>query len=206
MNIFNLKSIFTSNLKLIVILVVILSVVSCSGSGDDDAEVFTSPTGSTGNSNMTTDPDPDPEESTDPEVSAPSFTLKSLGGVDVKLSDYSNKVVVLFFFGNSCPICKAVGPKIESELASPFDGRSDYQILGLDQWNGNANSVEAFKTSTNVSFPLLLNASEVAADYKTTYDRLVVIDKSGNIVFSGKQTASADIAAVTTKVNELLGS
>jgi len=136
--------------------------------------------------------------------SAPGFTLKSVSGTDVSLSNFNNNVVVLFFFGNNCPSCKAVGPNVEGMLVTPYASRTDYTILGLDQWNGNAASVLAFKAVTNVSFPLLLNASSVANAYKTTYDRLVVIDKSGNIAFKGNQSVSSDIAAAKAKVNELL--
>ena len=135
---------------------------------------------------------------------APDFSLTSSDGNQVKLSDFAGKVVVVFFFGNSCPSCKAAAPSIQSKLAAPYSSNSNYQILGLDQWDGNSASVQSFKTTTGVSFPLLLTASSVAANYKTTYDRLVVIDKSGNIVFSGKQGASSDIDAVKAKVDELL--
>ncbi len=140
---------------------------------------------------------------TDDKNLAPAFTLNSLLGKEVKLSDYSNKVVVLFFFGNNCPPCKSAAPNVESSLVTPFAARTDYQVLGLDQWDGNLASVEAFKTSTSVSFPLLLLASSVASNYKTTYDRLVVIDKSGKIVFSGTQGAGSDIATVKAKVETL---
>jgi len=136
---------------------------------------------------------------------APAFELNSLSGSKVKLSDYSNKVVVLFFFGNTCPACIGAAPNVESMLVTPFASRTDYRILGLDQWNGNQALVESFKTKTGVTFPLLLNASVVASDYKTTYDRLVVIDKSGNIVFSGSQGAANDVATVKEKVKTLLG-
>jgi peroxiredoxin len=135
---------------------------------------------------------------------APSFTLKSLAGTDVSLSNFTNKVVVLFFFGNNCSSCKAVAPNVESMLVTPFASKTDYMVLGLDQWNGNMASVEAFKTTTNVTFPLLLNASSVASAYKTTYDRIVVIDKAGNIAFNGTQLVSSDIAAAKAKVMELL--
>jgi peroxiredoxin len=137
-------------------------------------------------------------------ATAPAFTLKSLDGANVSLSGFSNKVVVLFFFGNNCPSCKAAAPSVESMLAEPFATSTDYMLLGLDQWDGNAASVQAFKSATNVTFPLLLNASGVAADYKTTFDRIVVIDKSGKIVFSGKQSAATDIAAAKAKVMELI--
>lgn len=137
-------------------------------------------------------------------TAAPQFTLKSLNNSNVSLSDFKNKVVVLFFFGNNCPSCKAAAPNVESMLVSPFASQNDYMVLGLDQWNGNAASVEAFKTASGVTFPLLLNAASVASDYKTTYDRIVVIDKAGNIAFKGTQAASSDISAVKTKVTELL--
>ena len=143
-------------------------------------------------------------ESLEMGATAPAFSLKSLDGANVSLSGFSNKVVVLFFFGNNCPSCKAAAPSVESMLAEPFATSTDYMLLGLDQWDGNAASVQAFKSATNVTFPLLLNASGVAADYKTTFDRIVVIDKSGKIVFSGKQSAATDIAAAKAKVMELV--
>jgi len=143
-------------------------------------------------------------EPLEPGSDAPGFTLKSLDGSDVSLSGFSNKVVVLFFFGNNCPSCKAAAPNVESMLVTPFAASTDYMVVGLDQWNGNSASVQAFKTVTNVTFPLLLNASGVASDYKTTYDRIVVIDKAGKIAFTGKQSASSDMDAAKAKVTELL--
>ena len=139
-----------------------------------------------------------------PSNTAPGFTLKSLEGSDVSLSSFTNKVVVLFFFGNNCPSCKAAAPNVESMLVTPFASKTDYMVLGLDQWNGNIASVEAFKATTNVTFPLLLNASSIASDYKTTFDRIFVIDKAGNIAFNGTQSASSDIAAAKAKIMELL--
>jgi peroxiredoxin len=147
------------------------------------------------------------EETPEPlaEGSAPDFTLTSLDGMNVKLSDNLGKVVVLFFLGSSCPSCKAAAPDVQSMLVTPFANRSDYKILGLDQWNGNSAAVQSFKTVTGVTFTLLLNASGVASEYKTTYDRLVVVDQMGDIVFSGKQGAAADISEVKQKVESLLG-
>ncbi len=157
---------------------------------------------------MTPTPQPQPTPNnpgnTSEGVVAPAFTLTSLTGGDVSLSEFNNKVVVLFFFGNSCPTCKAVAPSVETELRLPFDGNDDYQLLGLDQWDGTAASVEGFKSSTKVTFPLLLKASAVAAEYKTTYDRLIVINKEGKIVFAGKQNGAADLKAARNKVNEVL--
>lgn len=176
-------------------IVAFLSViaVSFSSCSSDDSGSPSSPIG-------TPTPTPTPDTTT----KAPDFSLTSSDGNQVKLSDFAGKVVVVFFFGNSCPSCKAAAPSIQSKLATPYSSNSNYQILGLDQWDGNKASVQSFKTATGVSFPLLLSASSVATNYKTTYDRLVVIDKSGNIVFSGKQGASSDVDAVKAKVDQLL--
>jgi len=147
---------------------------------------------------------PDSNTGTNSNLTAPSFSLTSLDGKTVNLADFDKKVVVLFFFGNNCPTCKAAAPGIESSLFKPNEANPNFVLLGLDQWNGNKNSVEAFKTSTKVSFPLLLNASSVAAAYKTTFDRIVIIDKTGKIAYAGQQNASSDLNAAKNKVTELL--
>lgn len=134
-------------------------------------------------------------------TNAPDFTLQSLDGGEVSLSDFSEKVVLLFFFGNTWPSCRAVAPTIESQLYTPYSDRTDYVVLGLDTWNGTASSVNTFKNTTNVTFPLLLNASSVAGDYGTTYDRLVLIDKTGEVIYSGGEAASNEIQTIKFKID-----
>ena len=72
----------------------------------------------------------------------------------------------------------------------------------MDQWDGNASSVRSFKTTTGINFPLLLTASPVATSYKTTYDRIVVIDKTGYVRFTGSQNVSSDLAAAKAIVEQ----
>lgn len=135
---------------------------------------------------------------------APNFELSTLNGSTFNMSEQKDKVVVLFFFGSSCPSCRAVGPDIEKKLNADFNGNSGYTIIGLDQWDENSNSVESFKTITKISFPLLLDASQVASSYNTTYDRLVVVDKKGKIAHRGSRGATNDISTVVSLVNDLL--
>lgn len=150
------------------------------------------------------EPETSSKPSTPGTIMAPAFELKSLAGQTVKLADFKDRVLVLFFFGNACPSCKAAAPSIQSMLQGTFGSNSSFALIGLDQWDGNAASVESFKTSTGVTFPLLLMASSTAKAYSTTYDRFVVVDKSGNIVFSGKQLAGSDLSTVKSKVEMLL--
>ena len=185
------KKITMSKWLLIIFIISSFMIVSC-GTADDEINPDSDDDDMMMNDNLS--------------GSAPDFELTALDGSKVRLTDQDDKVVVLFFFGNTCPSCKAVAPNVEEKLNADYAGRTDYVILGLDQWDGNGSSVQAFKDNTNVTFPLLLKASAVAKDYDTTYDRLVVIDQSGKIVHKGSRGASNDLNDVKSKVDELLGS
>lgn len=134
---------------------------------------------------------------------APTFTLKNTNGSDVSLSTYDGKVIVLFFLGSGCPSCRAVAPKIENQIVNTFSS-NEVIVLGLDQWDGNSAAVTNFESVTQVTFPILLNASDVARQYETTYDRLVLIDKNGNIHFKGDNLVSQNLPRVVEEINNLL--
>jgi peroxiredoxin len=134
---------------------------------------------------------------------APGFILKSLTGADIKLSDYNNQIVVLYFFGSTCADCVASAPSVESKLFEAFVTNS-VQVLGLDTWNGSQATVQAFQSATGVMFPLLLNAAAVGTSYSTSYDKLVVIDKSGNIAFRGYSGTLSDLDNAIQIVKSLL--
>lgn len=169
---------------MLVVAMLTVTFTSCEKDDDDD--------------NVT--PKPPMETGTD----APDFNLSSTNGDMIKLSSYENKVRVLFFFGNACPSCKAVGPNIQEKLVTMNANNDAFQLIALDQWDGNLASVQAFKQSTGLTSPVLLNASSVASDYSTTYDRLVVVSKDGKIAFAGSQNASKDLDAVSELVTQLL--
>ena len=168
-----------------------LTMISCSESSEDPIPA---------NNNN------DPDQMIPDEVgeAAPDFSLTALDGSTVKRSDFEDKVVVLFFMGSSCSLCRAVAPSVESELFETYKGNTSFALLGLDTWDGTNSALQSFKNTTGVTFPLLLDASAVAADYETTYDRLVVIDKNGNVAHKGTRATTNDIATVKTMVQELL--
>lgn len=118
-------------------------------------------------------------------LKAPDFTLFELSGTAYQLSDLKGKVVVLYFFTSTdCLSCLEARPDIEADLVKPFEGK-EVVMLALDVANGSRAEVKYFKDFTGVLFPVLMNASEVAQDYKITYDRLMVIGKNGMIRFRG---------------------
>ena len=138
-----------------------------------------------------------------PEI-APAFSLETHNGEKISFADYKDKVLVISFFGSSCPPCISVGPEIESKLHQEFSSNPNYGIVGIDQWDGNAATVEGFIDKTGVTFPLGLKGSGVAREYGTTYDRLVVVNADGIIAYSGKRIAANDLDEVVKIVKGLL--
>lgn len=59
---------------------------------------------------------------------APDFTLQSMDGKTVKLSDYRGKKVYLKFWASWCPPCRKSMPELE-ELAARTD--RDFEILSV---------------------------------------------------------------------------
>lgn len=188
-----LLSHYQYSLKIVSFLIVLFAFSSCVS---DEITTETVDTPETDNEQT--------DDSTPPENPAPAFSLQTSTAEDINLSDHEGKVVTLFFFGHGCPPCRGVAPSVQDQLADPYSSNDDYVILGLDVWDGNSSSVDAFETVTGVSFPLLLNASSVARDYETTYDRIVVIDQNGGISFSGMQAVSSDLETAKTHIDSLL--
>lgn len=126
---------------------------------------------------------------------APDFEVDLLEGGTFKLSEQKGKVVFLFFFGNTCPSCKAVGPTLESSIFQVYKENENFVALGMDTWDSSSSeySVNGFKSSTGITFPLAIKAGTVAESYKTSYDHLAVIDSDGNLAHKGTDGASNDV-------------
>ena len=76
-------------------------------------------------------------------------------------------------------------------------------MLGLDVYNGSAQQVEGFKRVTNVSFPLLLRASN-GTNYGAGREYLMVIDREGVVRMSLNGASSNNRQRVIDLVETLL--
>jgi peroxiredoxin len=112
---------------------------------------------------------------------APEFALKDISGVERKLSDFKNKVVIIDFWATWCPPCKAEIPHF-IDLYSQYKDQG-LEIIGISLDFGGEKILPAFINKNNINYTILLGGEEVSDLYggiaaiPTTF----IIDKDGYI-------------------------
>ena len=95
---------------------------------------------------------------------APEFTLESLEGAEVSLSDYAGKALFINFWATWCPPCKREIP-VFNKFYEKYKERG-FVILGISVDRGGAEAVKEFMTSQPIAFPVLLASEEVYDRYQ----------------------------------------
>ena len=97
------------------------------------------------------------------EVAAPDFTLQTVDGQTVTLSELQGEPVMLTFWSTSCPACKLQEPFIQEF----YERWSDKALKLLTVNTGDHPlAVQQYLASNNVNFPVLMDANrEVARSY-----------------------------------------
>ncbi len=120
---------------------------------------------------------------------APSFTLKSVDGKTVSLSDYKGKAVLLNFWATWCGPCKLEMPwliQMQKKYAS-----QGFTVLGISEDDGSTKQIGDFIAKMGVDYPVLMyddqmNKAYGGVDYlPTSYyigrDGKVIVESGGLI-------------------------
>ncbi|WP_427109464.1 peroxiredoxin family protein [Lysinibacillus xylanilyticus] len=120
----------------------------------------------------------------------PDFTLTSLDGKDVTLSELRGKKVVLNFWATWCPPCKAEMPHMQNYYEQ-YAKKDNVEIIAVNLTNAErdvtddakVDSVMTFRDSYNLTFPILLDPKNSAGeDYQIlTIPTTYFIDTNGYI-------------------------
>jgi peroxiredoxin len=87
---------------------------------------------------------------------APDFTLETLQGGQVKLSDLRGKIVVVNFWTTWCPPCRAETPALEAAYEAYKD--SNVVVLGVNLTDQDAiPDVKSFVQAFDLTYPILLD-------------------------------------------------
>lgn len=132
---------------------------------------------------------------------APNFTLKTLDGETVSLSDFRGKVVLVNFWASWCPPCVAELPTIHQFYQShQADG---FVVLAVNAQE-NSGTVSGFINQHGYTFPVLLDPDSVAADEYgiRALPTSFILDKKGEIQYVHR--GEIDTATLKKVVEPLL--
>lgn len=120
----------------------------------------------------------------------PDFTLTSLDGEEVTLSELQGKKVILNFWNTWCPPCKAEMPHMQNYYEQ-YAQDENVEIIAVNLTAGERdvtadakiNAVMTFKNSYELTFPILIDSDNaVGVDYQIlTIPTTYFIDTNGTI-------------------------
>jgi len=124
-----------------------------------------------------------------PGTEAPDFTLTDSENNEFSLSDFRGKVVLLDLVGWNCQPCIEDAIGVEAIWQDFKD--DEFQVLGLDFWNGTAQNVQTFIDQTSATFPVLRDAGflSLSSQYGITFDNFVIIDPEGIVRYTSENEA-----------------
>lgn len=115
---------------------------------------------------------------------APDFTLPTLSGESLTLSDLKGKKVILNFWATWCPPCKEEMPHLQAYYEEAAKEENvEIVAVNLTTTDGSIDKIQQFIDSFNLTFPILLMEEE---GVNQTYEILTIpstfmIDTKGRI-------------------------
>lgn len=131
---------------------------------------------------------------------AADFTMSSLEGTPVSLSDYKGKVIILDFWATWCPPCVKEIPHF-IELYDQYKNQG-VVVIGVSVDQGGKPAVDKFVQKTPVNYPIVLEDNDPQFKTHTIKDSgsfLKVLANSGDGVNSHIRTKLS--ASVKNKLN-----
>jgi len=119
---------------------------------------------------------------------ADDFTLKTIEGKQVSLSDYKGKSVFLNFWATWCTPCRSEMPSME-KLYQKFKDK-DFIMLAVNLQE-KSEQISKFMKDNKLTFPALIDKGEVGNKYGvSSIPTTLFIDKHGKMI--GRAVGSRD--------------
>jgi thiol-disulfide isomerase/thioredoxin len=94
-------------------------------------------------------------------VLAPAFTLETVDGKKVSLSDFKGKGVIINFWATWCPPCRQEIPDM-IELQKAYSGK--FTFIGIAV-NDKPENVAAYVKEKGINYPVAMGNEKVVVDY-----------------------------------------
>ncbi len=134
---------------------------------------------------------------------APNFTLKSMTGKNMKLSEMTGNVVLINFWASWCGPCREEMPLLNA-LHRKY-GPLGFTVLGVNV-EEQVDNARGFLNDFPVDFPVLLDSqNQVSKLYKViAMPTTVVVDRDGNMRFLHKGYKPGDEKKYRKMVKKLV--
>ena len=120
------------------------------------------------------------KEKESPAGLAPDFTLKTLDGQEITLSQLKGRVVLLDFWATWCGPCRESIPHL-IQLYNHYRGNG-FELIGMDVDKGDVETVRRFVKSMDIPYPIVVAPDDVVRSYRvTSLPATILIDKEGNL-------------------------
>lgn len=133
---------------------------------------------------------------------APDFSLKSIDGKIVKLSDYKGKIIILDFWATWCPPCRKGIPDL---ISIQNEYKNDVVVIGVSlDGDKTIKDVPGFVKEYGINYPIVYGDEKIVTAYGgiQAIPTAFVIDKKGNI--SDQHVGLVDKSVYVNKIKELL--
>ncbi len=141
----------------------------------------------------------------------PDFTMNSIEGEEVTLSDHEGEIVVLSFCSQGCPYSRGTDPHMNA-VAKAY-GEKGVVFYGIDADRGNSpEDIKGYAKEAEIPYTILKDEQNVFADKvgAARTPEIYIKDKEGNLAYHGAfdnrtvPTQKGDTNYVTDALDELL--
>lgn len=98
-----------------------------------------------------------------PSETAPDFTLTSLDGEEIRLSDLRGKTIFLDFWATWCGPCRESIPHLVSLYKTHRE--NGFVIIGISVDKGGADPVRRFVASRDIPYPVVIAQGDLEKQY-----------------------------------------
>lgn len=141
----------------------------------------------------------DPTSTTIP---APAFSLPDLAGNQVKLKQFTGKVLVIDFWATWCPPCRDAIPELVA-MKKKY-GPQGFDIVGISMDENPARVVPPFVEHYGINYPIVMGDDQVSSAFGGIYGlpTTFIVDRQGNI--AQRYIGYVDLKVIEKEIEGLL--